>query len=123
MEGEYGILVITPASANVLSGERRVMMRREPEKRSKAAKKSVAQSQLPEAAVPLFEALRAWRAETAREQGVPAYIVFGDATLRGVSVTKPTTLEQLGQISGIGEKKLETYGEALLAVVAGAAGE
>ena len=123
VEGEYGILVITPASANVLSGERRVMMRREPEKRSKAAKKSVAQSQLPEAAVPLFEALRAWRAETAREQGVPAYIVFGDATLRGVSVTKPTTLEQLGQISGIGEKKLETYGEALLAVVAGAAGE
>ena len=123
VEGEYGILVITPASATVLSGERRVMMRREPEKRSKAAKKSVAQSQLPEAAVPLFEALRAWRAETAREQGVPAYIVFGDATLRGVSVTKPTTLEQLGQISGIGEKKLETYGEALLAVVAGAAGE
>jgi len=123
VEGEYGILVITPASATVLSGERRVMMRREPEKRSKAAKKSVAQSQLPEAAVPLFEALRAWRAETAREQGVPAYIVFGDATLRGISVTKPTTLEQLGQISGIGEKKLETYGEALLAVVAGAAGE
>jgi len=123
VEGEYGILVITPASATVLSGERRVMMRREPEKRSKAAKKSVAQSQLPEAAVPLFEALRAWRAETAREQGVPAYIVFGDATLRGVSVTKPTTLEQLGQISGIGEKKLETYGDALLAVVAGAAGE
>ncbi|MGV8882786.1 MAG: DNA helicase RecQ [Rhodoglobus sp.] len=123
VEGEYGILVITPASATVLSGERRVMMRREPEKRSKAAKKSVAQSQLPEAAVPLFEALRAWRAETAREQGVPAYIVFGDATLRGVSVTKPTSLEQLGQISGIGEKKIETYGEALLAVVAGAAGE
>jgi len=123
VEGEYGILVITPASATVLSGERRVMMRREPEKRSKAAKKSVAQSQLPEAAVPLFEALRAWRAETAREQGVPAYIVFGDATLRGVSVTKPTSLEQLAQISGIGEKKLETYGEALLAVVVGAAGE
>jgi len=120
VEGEYGILVITPSSATVLSGERRVMMRREPEKRSKAAKKSVAQSQLPEAAVPLFEALRSWRAETAREQGVPAYIVFGDATLRGISVTNPTSLEQLGQISGIGEKKLETYGEAVLAVVAGA---
>ena len=117
VEGEYGILVITPASATVLAGERRVMMRREPEKRSKAAKKAVA-AQLPEVAIGLFEALRAWRAAEAKEQGVPAYIVFGDATLRGIAVTKPTTLAELGTISGVGEKKLEQYGDALLAVVA-----
>jgi ATP-dependent DNA helicase RecQ len=73
---------------------------------------------LPEAAHPLFEALRAWRTEQAREQGVPAYIVFGDATLRGVASSRPSTLDELAQISGVGAKKLETYGEDLLAVVA-----
>src|SRR5690606_39846883 len=45
----------------------------------------------------------------AREQGVPAYIVFGDATLRGIAVTKPASLDELGTISGVGEKKLEAY--------------
>jgi ATP-dependent DNA helicase RecQ len=117
VEGEYGILAITGESARVLSGERRVMLRREPEKRSRAAKKSVAHAQLPEAAVSLFEALRSWRSGVAIQQGVPAYIVFGDATLRGISVTKPATLDQLAQISGIGEKKLDSYGEALLALI------
>ena len=48
---------------------------------------------------------------------MPAYIVFGDATLRGIAVTRPTTLAELGTISGIGEKKLEQYGDALLEVV------
>jgi ATP-dependent DNA helicase RecQ len=120
VEGEYGILVLTPSSATVLSGERTVHLRREAPKRSKAAKRAVA-AQLPTEAVDLFESLREWRASEAREQGVPAYIVFGDATLRGIAVTKPGTLAELGGISGIGEKKLEQYGDALLGVVAGAA--
>jgi ATP-dependent DNA helicase RecQ len=119
VEGEYGILVLTEASATVLSGSRQVMLRREAPKRSKAAKKAVA-AQLPEDAIGLFEALRAWRSGEAQAQGVPAYIVFGDATLRGIAVTRPTTLAELGGITGVGEKKLEQYGEALLAVVAAA---
>ena len=117
VEGEYGILVLTEASATVLGGSRTVLLRREAPKRSKAAKRAVA-AQLPVAAVGLFELLRAWRSSEAQAQGVPAYIVFGDATLRGISVTKPTTLAELGTISGVGEKKLDQYGEALLAVVA-----
>ena len=120
IEGEYGILAITDASATVLSGNRKVMLRREAPKRSKAAKKAVA-AQLPEVALPLFEALRAWRSAEALAQGVPAYIVFGDATLRGIAVTKPSSLGELGTITGVGEKKLEQYGDALLAVVAAAA--
>ena len=120
VEGEYGILVITDASSTVLSGTRRVMLRREAPKRSKAAKKAVA-AQLPEVALPLFEALRAWRSAEAQAQGVPAYIVFGDATLRGIAVTKPSSLEELGGITGVGEKKLEQYGDALLGIVAAAA--
>ncbi|MBG6054972.1 ATP-dependent DNA helicase RecQ [Salinibacterium sp. CAN_S4] len=117
VEGEYGILVLTEASATVLGGSRTVLLRREAPKRSKAAKRAVA-AQLPEGAIGLFELLRAWRSAEAQAQGVPAYIVFGDATLRGISVTKPSTLAELGTISGVGEKKLEQYGEALLEVVA-----
>ncbi|MDO7882584.1 DNA helicase RecQ [Protaetiibacter sp. WY-16] len=118
VQGEYGILVITPASAGVLGGGEQVLLRREAPRPSKSARRAVA-AELPMDAVPLFERLREWRAGEARAQGVPAYIVFGDATLRGISITEPSSLGQLAEISGVGEKKLEQYGEAILAVVAG----
>jgi len=113
----YGTLVIADAAAAVLDGSRQVMLRREPERKAKVAKQR-AGVELPEGARDLFEKLREWRAGVAREQGVPAYIVFGDATLRGIAVTKPASLEQLGTISGVGEKKLEAYGDGVLEVVA-----
>jgi ATP-dependent DNA helicase RecQ len=113
----YGTLVITDASASVLDGSRVVMLRRETIKPTRAAK-SKAGSELPDEARPLFERLREWRAGVAREQGVPAYIVFGDATLRGIALTRPSSLDELGTISGVGEKKLESYGEGVLGVVA-----
>lgn len=120
--GEYGILAITEASADVLSGARAVSLRTEPEARlrgsRRTAKAATATADLEPAQVELFEALRAWRAEQAKELGVPAYIVFGDATLRGVAVARPQTLDDLDGISGIGAKKREAYGEGLLAVVA-----
>jgi ATP-dependent DNA helicase RecQ len=120
----YGTLAITQASAEVLSGSRSVQLRREPERAAGsrgsrgASGAKAAVTDLPGAVVPLFEALRAWRAEQAREQGVPAYIVFGDATLRGVALTQPASLADLDGISGLGAKKLETYGRQLLEVVA-----
>ena len=117
----YGTLVLTEASASVLDGSRRVNLRREPERAVKAAKKSTIAASLPAEAAPLFERLREWRSGVAREQAVPAYIIFGDATLRGIALSEPTSLEQLAGISGIGEKKLEAYGEALLKVVAATA--
>ena len=83
-------------------------------------KRSAGAAELPEAARPLFEQLRAWRAGVARDQGVPAYIVFGDATLRGIALTRPATLSELGTISGVGEKKLEAYGAGVLEVVGAA---
>ncbi|WP_309713348.1 DNA helicase RecQ [Pseudolysinimonas sp.] len=115
----YGTLVIAPTAAEVLDGSRKVMLRREPERRVKVTKQR-AGVELPDAARGLFERLREWRAQVAREQGVPAYIVFGDATLRGIAVTKPGSREQLGTISGVGEKKLEAYGDGVLEVVAAA---
>ena len=119
----YGTLVLTDASAGVLDGSRRVDLRREPERKAKAAKKSAVAASLPGEAVPLFERLREWRAGVAREQAVPAYIVFGDATLRGIALTKPESLTELAGISGVGDKKLELYGDALLEVVGASPGE
>ena len=102
----------------IFDGSRTVLLRRETVRPTRAAKSKTG-SELPDEARPLFERLREWRAGVAREQGVPAYIVFGDATLRGIALTKPSSLEQLGTISGVGEKKLESYGEGVLTVVAG----
>jgi ATP-dependent DNA helicase RecQ len=113
----YGTLVITESSADVLTGSRTVSLRKEPERVAKV-KKSKAAIDLPAESFDLFEKLRAWRSEEARDQGVPAYIVFGDATLRGIAISRPTSIAELGTISGIGEKKLEQYGDALLRVVA-----
>ncbi|MDR6906537.1 ATP-dependent DNA helicase RecQ [Agromyces sp. 3263] len=121
--GEYGTLTITDAAAEVLSGARSVMLRTEadrPSSRSRGPKAVAAAADLEPAQAELFEALRTWRAGEAREQGVPAYIVFGDATLRAVAVARPARLGDLDGITGIGAKKLEAYGEALLAVVAAA---
>ncbi|MFF2275681.1 DNA helicase RecQ [Agromyces sp. NPDC058126] len=120
--GEYGTLTITDAAGEVLSGRRSVMLRTEVERasRSRGAKAAPAAADLEPAQAELFEQLRAWRAGEARDQGVPAYIVFGDATLRAVAVAKPASLGELDGITGIGAKKLEAYGEALLAVVSAA---
>jgi superfamily II DNA helicase RecQ len=62
----------------------------------------------------LFEELRAWRGTTAKEQSVPAYVVFHDATLRAIAVAAPSSLAELAGISGVGESKLAKYGESIL---------
>ena len=69
------------------------------------------------AAVPVFEQLRAWRAATAKEQGVPAYVIFHDATLRQIATDAPGTLAELAKVSGVGENKLAKYGQQILDTV------
>ncbi|MEU3349412.1 DNA helicase RecQ [Streptomyces sp. NPDC006700] len=131
VEGEYGTLVLTDASASVLRGEREVPLRKEPKKPAAASrgtgarddrKPRAAAAELPDELLPAFEALRAWRAEQAREQGVPAYVIFHDATLREIVALRPTSVAQLGTVGGVGEKKLATYGEGVLAVLESLAG-
>jgi ATP-dependent DNA helicase RecQ len=118
VEGDYGTLVLTEASADVLARRREVRLRRESEKAarsaSRAAKKPTPAADLPDAAVPVFEQLRAWRAATAKEQGVPAYVIFHDATLRQIAAQAPATLAELGTVSGVGENKLAKYGQQIL---------
>ncbi|MFD5397491.1 DNA helicase RecQ [Streptomyces sp. NPDC127097] len=124
VEGDYGTLVLTEASGEVLGGRREVPMRREPEKaarpaRAKAKGKRAVPADLPEAALPVFEALRGWRGRTAKEQGVPAYVIFHDATLREIATLGPTTMAELGTVSGVGENKLAKYGQQILDELAG----
>ncbi|KAA9150456.1 DNA helicase RecQ [Amycolatopsis acidicola] len=122
VEGDYGTLVLTEASGEVLGRRREVRLRREPKRAAKAPKtaKSKAAVEMPPEAAPLFERLRAWRAETAKDQGVPAYVIFHDATLRQIATERPSTLEQLGGVSGVGESKLVKYGEAILETLSAA---
>ncbi|MFF4662307.1 DNA helicase RecQ [Streptomyces sp. NPDC001282] len=127
VEGEYGTLVLTEESGAVLGGQRQVPLRKEaakPASRSgsakgeRKAKSSQAAAELAPEAVPVFEALRAWRGGRAKEQGVPAYVIFHDATLREIATVRPDSVAALGGISGLGEKKLATYGEGVLEVLA-----
>ncbi|GHH89615.1 DNA helicase RecQ [Streptomyces capillispiralis] len=127
VEGEYGTLGLTEASGAVLRREREVPLRKEPKKPATARgtggrgdrKARAAAAELPAELLPAFEALRAWRAEQAREQGVPAYVIFHDATLREIATVWPASVAELGGISGVGEKKLATYGEGVVGVLAG----
>ena len=120
----YGTLALTEGSRAVLKGERTLMLRRESERagRGRAAtpRGRSAAIELPPAVQPLFESLRAWRGEIARSHGVPAYVIFHDATLREIALARPATLEELGHVSGVGVRKLEAYGADILEQVAGA---
>ncbi len=120
--GEYGTLAPGPDAGPVLRGEQSVPLRRDVLGRTTVSRtrKASAVAAVADGDRDLFEALRAWRADQAREQGVPAYIVFGDATLRALADRRPRTVDDLSGITGIGAKKREAYGEAVLAVIAAA---
>jgi ATP-dependent DNA helicase RecQ len=127
VESDYGTLTLTDASAAVLRSEHQVLLRREPERPPRAARarqpaRAAATAELPAEAAGLFEQLRAWRAATAKEQGVPAYVIFHDASLREIAVTRPSSLAGLGTVSGVGEAKLAKYGQQVLNVISPAPG-
>jgi ATP-dependent DNA helicase RecQ len=124
VDSNHGTLVLTDASAEVLGRQREVRMRRDPAPTARSARKPARSGGArPEAAPlsdvdqPVFERLRAWRAAAAKEQGVPAYVVFHDATLRAVVAERPVDLDALSGISGVGQAKLERYGEGILAAL------
>jgi ATP-dependent DNA helicase RecQ len=119
--GEYGTLALGEPAAAVLRGETPVPLRRDVLGRAGAAprvRKAAASESLDAGNRPLFEALREWRAGVAKELGVPAYIVFGDATLRALAEHRPASLADLDGVTGIGAKKREAYGSAVLEVIA-----
>ncbi len=117
--GSYGALKLSPASRAVLKGEQQVMLRKQIEKKAARETRSEARGKSPAAqldadAQMLFEQLRIWRGETAKEHAVPAYVIFHDATLAEIAHLCPQSETQLRQISGIGARKLESHGAAIL---------
>jgi ATP-dependent DNA helicase RecQ len=118
IEGSYQTFQLTDASRPVLRGEHPVLLRRDPTKTVRARPSRTPAAPLPDDVAPVFEQLRAWRGAAAKEQGVPAYVIFHDATLREIATRRPTTLAELGRISGIGEAKLARHGQAVLDTLA-----
>ncbi len=124
----HNTLALTERATPVLKGAEKVEFRFEQEPAKKAKKgraskgRTVATSVGDSAESELFERLRALRMALARAAGVPPYVVFHDATLREMALLRPTTLAQLAQLPGIGEKKLERYGERFLALLGGTEG-
>jgi ATP-dependent DNA helicase RecQ len=142
VKGDHGTLALTELSSEVLRGERQVMLRRDPPKvpaatgsarggagaggagaggaggSRRAAQGRATPVELPAEAEPVFERLRAWRTAVAKEQGMPPYVIFHDATLRLIAATPPSTLDELRLINGVGETKLTRYGQQILDVLA-----
>ena len=115
----YGALRLTEQSRPVLKGERTLMLRAWREaKRSRRRSGSAAPSaDLPAEALGLFERLRAWRVDAARRHGVPAYVIFHDSTLKEIARMRPSSLDSLRGISGVGARKLEAYGSEIVGLV------
>ncbi|MCB2022961.1 MAG: DNA helicase RecQ [Rhizobacter sp.] len=132
-EGEYNTLEPTPSARDVLRGEVTLLLRETvaTPKRGKGARApgagrggKIKPPPLPldEAGVERFTALKAWRTGVAREHNLPPYVVFHDAALAEMAQRCPSSLDELGAISGVGAKKLEAYGRDILRVLEGEAG-
>ncbi len=129
----FNTLALTDASRAVLKGEvpvqLRVLQAKATERKARQSQTASAPASLPASAAALpvtldraaqarFAALKAWRAGVAKEHNLPAYVIFHDATLSALAAAAPQSLADLQGISGIGARKLEAYGSAVLAVVA-----
>ncbi|WP_313275391.1 DNA helicase RecQ [Stenotrophomonas sp.] len=114
----HGGLKLTDASRDVLKGRRQMMMRRE-SPASRERERGGPRTGLPVQTedLVLFNALRGLRAELAREQNVPAFVIFHDSTLRNIAEQRPTSIDALGRVGGIGGSKLARYGERLVEIV------
>ncbi|MGE0811210.1 MAG: DNA helicase RecQ [Immundisolibacter sp.] len=117
----HGGLRLTDAARPVLRGEQRLHLREESAVRERRRRKGSAAPVLASAGQSLFEALRAERRRLADAHGMPAYVIFHDATLAQMAAERPQTPADLAQINGVGAAKLERYGEAFLAVIRGVA--
>jgi ATP-dependent DNA helicase RecQ len=140
VKGDHGTLELTEASAEVLRGERQVLLRRDAPRPAAAptarggrgaraggggdaggsagSSRRGAQIELTPEATAVFERLRAWRTGVAKELGMPPYVIFHDSTLREIAASPPPTLAGLAAVNGVGETKLERYGQQILDVLA-----
>jgi len=117
----YNALKLTETARPVLRGEQAIQLRQyqKPARQKRPARPvGYVEADLSAQEQAIFEKLRWWRVETARKHNVPAYVIFHDASLREIAKAKPMSLEDLRGVSGVGEKKLQTYGEEIVALIA-----
>jgi ATP-dependent DNA helicase RecQ len=113
----HGALVMTRRAHPILRGEERITLRSDLVKRAKSG--PVVKALVSDEDAPLLSALKAKRRALAEAAGLPAYMIFNDRTLIEMAETRPATLDAMARIGGVGAKKLESYGAAFLAVIAG----
>ena len=117
----YGAIRLTEAARPLLKGEQALTLRRsamQSQRGTRAVRGAAGAANLDAADAPLYAALRAWRAERAREQGVPAYVIAQDRTLAALAAERPERLGELLDIPGVGQAKAERYGAAWLDLIA-----
>ncbi|MDB5963316.1 MAG: recQ, partial [Massilia sp.] len=118
----YSSLKLTDAARPVLKGGQQVQLRQyqkpvKPKRTPGASAKAHPEMELSKSEQAIFEKLRWWRVETARSHGVPAYVIFVDATLREIAKVKPSSIDALRGVTGVGEKKLVSYGDEIVAII------
>ncbi|WP_407875121.1 DNA helicase RecQ [Qipengyuania nanhaisediminis] len=111
---DHGGLALGPGAREVLKGERKVAITEPPARKRRRSSGSAAANPVGD---PLFDALRARRTALAKEHSIPAYIIFHDSVLRAMAEQRPGTRAMLGEIQGVGAKKLESWGEPFLEVI------
>jgi ATP-dependent DNA helicase RecQ len=125
--GGHGGLLLAASARAVLKGETSVTLRHQAPKAKKSGKSAKSTggagridhaASLDGAALARWEALRGWRADAAKEHGVPAYVIFHDSTLAELARRAPESRDELGAVPGIGSAKLERYADALLNILA-----
>lgn len=118
----YSSLKLTDAARPVLKGGQQVQLRQyqkpvKPKRAPGSSAKAHPEMELSKSEQAIFEKLRWWRVETARSHGVPAYVIFVDATLREIAKVKPSSIDDLRGVTGVGEKKLVSYGDEIVAII------
>ncbi len=121
-EGHGGLFLVEEKARSVLRGEAKVLVREDvvaPRRPPRPARPMVEPERAPVPPANRFEALREWRAAEARAQRVPPYVIFHDSVLREIAAVRPVSLDELGQIKGVGASKLHRYGANVLALLGG----
>ena len=118
----YSSLKLTEEAKPVLRGEQKIQLRQyqkpvKPKRTSSSSKSNYVETHLSTEEQTIFDKLRWWRVETARKHNVPAYVIFHDATMREIAKAKPSSLDDLRGVTGVGEKKLETYGAEIISLI------
>ena len=119
-QGHGGLFLVQDKARPILRGETHVMLREEGKRKLEVIRPDRHAAATVEAgpeAQNLFEALRAWRSSEAKAQHIPPYVIFHDTVLRDIAAVRPASVEELGQIKGVGASKMQRYGTAVLSII------